>query len=198
MTATDVQNEIITPMQRLFLPPRAMPEPDVQAAMREYVDALKGFNAPVLKDAWCRVRDGYDKRVWPSVGHFAGAARAASRDHTSAQKRTKPDEDRLAWERWLNVRRSEMGREACRLNVAWALKCAILHDKMTVEAVNLKALVRAKEFAQHTADKIEAREEHLWKERRLTLDDANAAVAMQMWRNLQQKEIETQNEIRRP
>jgi len=197
VTATDVQNEIITPMQRLFLPPRAMPEPEIQAAMREYVDALKGFNALVLKDAWCHVRDNYDKRVWPSVGHFASAARTASRDQTAAQKRPAQDEDRLAWERWLAVRRSEMAREACRMNVAWALKCAILHDKTLPEAVNLKALVRAKEFAQHTADKIEVGEEHLWQERRLTLDDANAALAMRMWRNLQQKEIETQNEIGR-
>ena len=197
MSAQEVFDEIITPMQRLFLPPKAMPDQQAQEALREYVDALKGHNAVVLRGAWQTVRDNHEGRSWPSIGAFVKAARSASHDvHSSTGRKSARDERQaILWNRWLGVRGSGLARQACQMGVAWALKCAVLNDGIGPDKVDLKALLHAKQRAEHTADKIRRGESHEWKGRNFVFGNVEASLALRMWRNLIQKEAETQEEL---
>lgn len=199
MSAQEVFDEIITPMQRLFLPPKAMPDAQAQEALREYVDALKGHTSAVLRAAWQTVRDNHEGRAWPSIGSFAKAARVASHDINSTARQTKPGEEKqkLLWDRWKGVHGSGLARQACQMNVAWSLKCAILNDEIEPDKVDLNALLRGKQQAQRTADKIHNGADHEWRGRRFAFEPHVAAQALRMWRNLIDKEAETQAELLR-
>lgn len=78
MSALDVQNEILEPMQRMFTPRRhQMGEADQQLALKEYVQTLQHFDAVDLKEAWRSVLETYTPQVWPAPAVFAAAARKA-------------------------------------------------------------------------------------------------------------------------
>lgn len=80
MALADVQNEIIEPMQRVYTPPARMDDDRARAALRDYGDALQGFNSAVLRQAWQNVRDSYTLRSWPAPGLFVKAAIGAKKE----------------------------------------------------------------------------------------------------------------------
>lgn len=198
MSAVDVQNEILDPMQRLFLPPRKLADGEEQAVLLEYVRALEKFAAIDLKVAWQEVLETHTTRSWPLPAAFIQAARKARKDRlpeTGRHKTDKPTQTEL-WDRWKVIRASQMGRDAVRRNVSWSLKCAVLHDGKNVDEINIAELVIGKVKAEKTADLIDAGKPVEWQGRTLTLPTESANAAMRLWRGIMVKEEETQQEIR--
>lgn len=192
MSLTDVETEILQPMQRLFLPPRNMDEGQQREALREYGNALQNFIAADLREAWRAVRDTHTTRSWPVPAAFILAARQARKDKAPNEGKANNQEQQnftVAWGNWLKVCGSSMGKEAVRRNVAWALKCAILNDHKRPEEIDLRALVIAKASAEETASKIGNGE--------IRMRPQIREPAMEMWHTLQIREAETQDEIHR-
>lgn len=192
MAAADVQAEIIDPMQRLFLPPKAMPDHQIADALREYVDALQGHKATVLRDAWRRVRDTHETRAWPSVGAFAKAARAASMDapKPNGEERDYPlhRHDDTGWRgffkrRWEAFRFSAIARQAAMEGWSHTLKCAVL-DGLPPEQVSVAQFQAKHHRALRLLRAIEADK-----------DFPNRSVALAMHGHTQASESRTKFEI---
>jgi hypothetical protein len=198
MSAADVQTEIITPMQRLFYPPRKMEEADERAALVDYVQALQGFDAPDLKSSWNWVRDNHPKTSWPVPSAFVLAASRAKRDRQPGKHgaRSGSPEGNERWERWKTVSRSTLAYEAVKHGVAWSLKCAILHDGKLPEHIALRDLVSAKHSAEKLADMIRRGDPGPFKGQTLKFTGPDAATALSMWAGIQELETKTQAEIR--
>lgn len=159
MSGQDVQDAILTPMQRIFTPPKDYKTPeDQQSALREYVSALEHFPKPDLEHAWRAVVAVQTARIWPMPGVFVVHAVRAKHDRESiagTDKRTKAGKDaRSHWAAWEAVRRTPLATDAAARGVAWALKCAILAG-VDWRNVSLDALVRDKAKAAVTASRIE-------------------------------------------
>jgi hypothetical protein len=191
MSAQDVQSEILEPMQRLYLPPRNMDEGQQSQALREYVSALQNFEQADLNAAWCAVRDTHTTRSWPVPAAFIIAAKQARKYRNEAglgrndAAAVSPEND--SWEVWKKICRSQMGRDAVQRGVAWALKCAVLHDKKKPEQIDLRELVSGKASAERTAAGIENGS--------VPMRAAYTSMALNMWHTLQMRETETQAEI---
>lgn len=198
MALIDVEAEILGPMQAVFLPPRNMDEGQQRATLREYGDALGGYDRPTLKAAWRAVRDTHATRSWPVPGLFVSAAKDARKELAPPSKtmRDKEREERAkAWERWKTIRNTPMARQAVLQGVAWALKCRVVNDLKLPEQIDLRELVMAKNSAASLAEKIEhgGEFEHDGKRRKFT--DDQTIVALKMYRTMQVREAETQAEI---
>jgi len=199
MSASAVQSEVLEPMQRLFLPPRNMDEGQQASALREYVSALDGFDTEDLRAGWKIVRDTHVTRSWPVPGALVNAARAARKDRQPVSvgasghpfKRPMPSE---LWARWLEVRKQPVAKEAARRNLAWSFKCAVL-DGTEIVQIDLRDLAMKKAQAERTAQLIDTDQPVPWKGRMVKFDDRNANTAMRMWRQIEAREIETQQEI---
>lgn len=189
MSAQDVQAEILDPMQRLYLPPRNMDEGQQSQALREYVNALQNFEQADLNAAWCAVRDTHTTRSWPVPAAFIMAAKQARKYRSEAglgrsDNTPKPDD---SWEIWKKLCRSQMARDAVQRGVAWSLKCAVLHDNMKPEQIDLRELVSKKSSAERTAQGI--------KDGSVPMRSGYASMALNMWHTLQMRETETAAEI---
>ncbi len=188
MTASDVQHEILDPMQRLYLPPRSMEETQQSAALREYVSALQAFDATELNVAWTTVRDTHTTRSWPVPAAFVMAARQARKTIQPQQKARGTGGENDHWETWKAVSRSPLAYEAVKRNVAWSLKCAVLHDGKKPEQVSITELVSRKHSAEKLAERLRRGE--------TTMSEKDAHMALRMWDGLLERETETQGEIR--
>lgn len=190
MSASDVQVEIITPMQRLFYAPRKMEPEDERAALLDYVQALQGFDGVDLRVAWAWCRDNHPKTSWPVPSAFVLAALRSRRDRAPAAKAGKgaASEQNERWEMWKAVSRSPLAYEAVKRNVAWSLKCAVLHDGKKPDQISLAELVSGKHSAEKTAERIRRGE--------FNFTERDAATALSMWSTLLERETETQAEIR--
>jgi hypothetical protein len=198
MSDTDVQAEILDPMQRLFLPPRNM-EPSQQAeALREYIKALCLFDAGDLREAWGAVRDTHTTRAWPVPAAFIVAAKQARKYRTDGIKDRNAHGQKCEteWDVWVRICRTQMARDAVRNGVSWALKCAILNDKKLPEQIDMRELVSAKASAERTAARIKSDQPHHWKGRDIgTFSPDHAATALKMYAAILQRETETAQEI---
>lgn len=191
MSASDVQNEILDPMQRLFLPPRKLTDGEEQAVLRDYVHALEQFCKEDLRVAWQDLVETHTTRSWPLPSAIIKSARQALKEraiHAPAESnpfsKVSPN---VAWEGWKSVRNTALAKEAVKRRVAWALKCAIVNDNLRPEQIDLRELELGKASAERTAAKIESREIPMKPEIRET--------ALAMWRTLQIREAETEQEI---
>jgi len=204
MSAQDVHTEIIEPMQRAFLPPRAMPEEQQISLLREYSDALSGYERDDLKASWRTVRDSHVGRAWPAIATFVHAAREALRERGAGLARSPfSKSDRGAeWAVWERVRRSEMARVAVREGCAWALRCAVLNDGKIPEQIDIRQLIMAHKSAGELAEAIRTntpiyRKTAKYQGREYVFDDTRADMALRMYETIQVREAETQDEIRR-
>jgi len=87
MSRTDVQIEILDPMQQLFLSPRQMSETQQLAALGQYADALDGYSKEILAAAWVEVRAEHTRASWPPIAAFIGACKAALKARSVLEKR---------------------------------------------------------------------------------------------------------------
>lgn len=197
MSAQAVEAEILSPMQAMFLPPRNVPEEDQAKALRSYVAVLAEFDLPDLKFAWERVLRGHTNRSWPLPQQFYSAANESRRDRRTADpKQAKSKDDyETKWNRWVQVSKTQLARDAAIKGVSWSLKCLILNDGKLPEQIDLRALVMEKASAERTADAIREGREIPWRGALVKFTPTNAAMALSMWENQQKKEIETQHEI---
>ncbi len=191
MSANDVQNEILDPMQRLFLPPRNMPDEQVSGALREYVASLQEFDGSDLRRAWETVRDTHTTRGWPVPAAFKMAAMQARKERKSLEPRVPHPFEKHSpsegFDGWKSVRNTALAKEAVKMRVAWALKCAVLNDNKRPEHIDLKALAHAKSRAEATAARIQSGE--------LRFEPGIARTALNMWRTILIREAETEQEI---
>lgn len=199
MSAAAVQAKILEPMQQVYVPPRDMAKSDQAAALRQYVGVLQRFDDADLDFAWAHVVETHPNRTWPVPSIFAAAARNAVKDRVSTGKATRHgnagDQAAQRWEVWKAVSRSRLAAEAAEMNVAWSLKCAILHDGKLPDQVSLTDLAAGKRSAERTATKIRSGEGIEYKGRILHFTDDNAAAALSLWKAILQREPETQAEI---
>lgn len=205
MSATDVQTEIIEPMQRLYLPPRLMLA-DVQTeALRGYADVLKGFSAADLKAGWTDVVTTHTTRSWPVPGVIVLATRKAAKERNAACGRpTSPlsrqtidyTENRLRWEK---IRCTQMARDAARAGCSWSLKCQVMNDGKHAEQIDLRQLISEHQSAERTANNLESGD-MVWdrsRDKHVKFSDDQREIALKMWRNLLVQEAQTAHEIGR-
>lgn len=194
MSASDVQREILDPMQRLFLPPRRLEPGEEQAVLREYVRPLESYDADILRLAWQDIVETHGSRSWPLPSAVIKAAKEAARDrrllsqpkinHDGPAPKTEAEQK---WDRWVAICRTEMAREAVRRGVAWSLKCEILDNGKLPEQIDLRALVIAKSSAERTAAHIE--------DGTLKFAPHTRSAALGLWQAQLTRESQTQDEI---
>lgn len=138
MSDQAIRDEIIEPMQRLFTPPKAMENDQQIKAMRDYMDALRGFSREELHQAWKDVRDSAGGRTWPTIATFVKAAveaKKSRRQHAESRGAvlTGPRHpyDSQGWRQhfmanWDYIKSTELGKEAARDGWALMLKTALL------------------------------------------------------------------------
>lgn len=191
MSLADVESIILGPMQRVYLPPRNMDEGQQTSALREYGEALERFEAADLKAAWQAVRDTHMSRGWPVPAAFIMPARQSFKDRKPQAALSVADRKKQAtaevWDRWKTIRKTQMARDAVQRNVAWALKCAVLNDEKRAEEIDLRVLVMSKTSAERLAENLHSGE--------FKMAPGHVKVALDMWRTLQIRESETQQEI---
>lgn len=196
MSAIDVSEIILDPMQRMYLPPRMNMEPGEQAAaLREYTDALQHADREDLHTAWRTVRNAHTRQSWPLPSALLKAVSDARKDRLGDKgsvSSKKQEQDRKDWANWQRARSNNIGRQAVSLSVAWSLKCAILNDHKDPSAIDLRDLRRQKDSAEALAARLDAGEifprEH-------TGEGSYDDTAKKMWRTLLIREAETQAEI---
>lgn len=201
MSLADAEAEILNPMQALFLPPRNLDDAAQTAALRGYGAVLQDFDRGDLKAAWTEVVATHTTRAWPVPGVIVLAARKARKERapTSGAGRVSSETTSHTerWKEWERVRAMPIARRAVDLGVAWSLRCAILNDGVTLHGIDLGAMQRAKESAARTAAKIEAGEFIYHRDRKIKFSQDNAETALNMWRNIQVQNAETEQEIMR-
>lgn len=80
MAREDVEEVILKPMQRLYLPPKHLRYHDVddpeakEEALGQYVQALERFDGDTLERAWQRVRARHEFSIWPTPAKIVQAA----------------------------------------------------------------------------------------------------------------------------
>lgn len=200
MSLQAVEANILEPMQRVYLPPRQMPQAQLAQALKEYADALDGFEASDLKTAWGLVRDSHLTRSWPMPAQFVVGAKLARKDRLAAEAEKRPaakhGEKPDYWPLWQAARASDKALQAIKLNVAWSFKCRVLQDGIKADAINLRELVSGKASAERTAQRIRQGQSHEWKGRNIgVMSDESANAALRLWEAIAQRELETQGEI---
>jgi hypothetical protein len=80
MSSRDVEEAVIRPMQRAYSPPRHLRYYDADdpgardEALRQYYDALAGYDRDTLHRAWQKVRAEHEYNVWPTPAKLVQAA----------------------------------------------------------------------------------------------------------------------------
>lgn len=80
MSREDVEEVVLRPMQRVYLPPRHLrhhdtDDPDAkEEALEQYHQALAGYDRAALQKAWQRVRAEHDFSIWPTPAKLVQAA----------------------------------------------------------------------------------------------------------------------------
>ena len=182
MSDNAIRDEIIDPMLRLFSPPKAMDEAQQIAAMRDYMDAMRGFSRNELQAAWREVRDTTQTRTWPPIAVFVKAA-AGARKHqktvagteTVTGPRHKFDDDgwkAYFWANWRHIKYTMLAKEAARDGWALMLKSAIL-DGIPLSSIEPHAMTRKVERAVKLATIIEENQNF-----------PNRETALKMYHNL--------------
>lgn len=200
MSLTDVHAEILSPMQAIFRPPFGRDEAAQADALRGYGTVLENFSREDLKAAWTEVVASHTSHSWPVPGVIVLAARKARKERaptTGAGRVSTETSHTERWKEWERVRAMPIARRAVELGVAWSLRCAILNDGVTLHGLDIGAMQRAKAAAERTAAKIEAGEFIYHRDRKLKFSAANAETALNMWRNIQVQEAESEDEIMR-
>lgn len=198
-----VDQEILKPMQALFLPPRQQMEGDaLREALRGYAIALRPFGAADLRAAWTEVVATHMTRSWPVPGVIVLAARKAQKERGGDENaRTKAKygnvDPKARWNTWLVVRASQMARDAADAGCSWSLKCLVLNDGKGPGEINLAELIRAHASAVETADAIAERSPVLYEGRWIRHDEPKRKLALEMWANQLKSESETADEIMR-
>lgn len=200
MSAADVQELILGPMQQLFAPPMRLPEDGIPGALRQYLDALQSFERDDLRNGWQAVISTHARMTWPVPAVIVSAVSGARKARNPNAQPTRGEEHaqrgKADWDRWLIVRASKLGHDAAVQGVAWGLKCAILNDHKTTDQIDLRALMRSRDNAACTAQRIENEEELFLDGRSVgILQGARKEAALSMYRTLQMQEAETQDEI---
>jgi hypothetical protein len=130
MSQQDVEREILTKMQGIYLPPRQFTEELVKENLKEYAEALDGYSVEDLRFAWSQTRNSHTGRAWPSPGVFVTFAARHKNERMSSAGITKGStEGRKAnenWKNWERVRNLPIAKDAAQKGVAWSLKCQIL------------------------------------------------------------------------
>lgn len=199
MSENAIQREILEPMQRLFIAPKAMDTVQQTAALKDYSDSLRAFDAADLRAAWESVRDSHTGRGWPPVAVFLLAARNAKKLRVDEKLvRSKHHEENAArWAEWERTRLTEWAQMAVSGGYSWSLRCAILHDGRAVSKELMSQLEMAHRSAEVIAGKIDCSEPVAFKGISLVFVGENQELALKMYQNLQIKEAQTQDEIRR-
>lgn len=202
MSGQDVQDAILTPMQRIFTAPKDYKTPEDQhAALREYVSALEHFSKEDLEAGWKGVVAIQTSRTWPMPGVFVVHAVRARHDREAmagTDKRTvqgkRAREDFTAWQ---TVRKTALAAEAVRQGVAWSLKCAILNG-VKAKDISLARLVREKQTADALERRLEKGQPLVDRTGRNIgiMKPAQAETALAMRHNIKLQEAETESEIR--
>lgn len=195
MSEQAIRDEIIDPMQRLFIPPKNM-EGDQQAlALREYMDALRGFEREDLRAAWHTIRDSAVARSWPPIGAFLKAALLAKRERQTKmeetnQGRTAPLHrfDMDGWrahffENWKHIKHTPLAQAAAKEGWALMLKTAVF-DGLPLAEIRPAQMVAKVERAAKLAGIIEA-----------DLEYPERAKVLDMWRNVLITRAEVEIEI---
>ena len=197
MSEQAIKDEIIDPMQQLFLPPKDMPDEWQRQALRQYMDALRTFSREDLQTAWKTVRDAATARSWPPIAAFvkaAWAARKARKDPAqnpdAASKAPRHRHDMDGWrahfrENWNYLKFTPLAKEAAREGYALLLKAAIL-DGIPLAKIRPNELHARCERARRLNDKIAGDDRFSEKEK-----------ASQMWTNLLVHRADVEAEIER-
>ncbi len=103
MSREDIEDVILLPMRRAFLPPRHLryhnpDDPDAkEEALEQYHQALEGYDRDTLERAWRKVRAEHDFSIWPTPARLVQTAellRPKPRPPSEAERRRQ-----RAWER---------------------------------------------------------------------------------------------------
>lgn len=197
MSRSDVEAEVLAPMQAAFLPPRDLSTDETKLTLKGYIAVLAQFDGPTLAAAWADVLASHKTRAWPVPGVIAASAFKARKDRAPSRSKATSsvgaefeDNGKL----WDAVKRTPLACEAAKLNVAWALKCAVLHDGQRPHQIDLRRFVRGKMEAETTAMKIQTGQ-RLTRAGRDIGVMANPQQALAMWTELAVNEAATQREI---
>lgn len=197
MSDQAIKDEIIDPMQQLFLPPKDMPDEWQRQALRQYMDALRTFSREDLQAAWKSVRDAATARSWPPIAAFVRAAWAARKarkegagEAEGAPKAPRHRHDMDGWrahfrENWNHVKYTPLAKEAAREGYALLLKSAIL-DGVPLAKIRPAELNARCERARRLSDKIADNENF-----------PSQGECSQMWTNLLVHRAEVEAEIER-
>lgn len=199
MSREDVQQEILDPMQRLYLPPRGFDDALLKNVLSEYVAALEHFTGPDLKVAWQRVRDAATARSWPVPGTFVAAAARARMDREAiagTDQRSKAAKPATYWHVWERVRNLPLAHEAAEKGVAWSLKCAILNGA-AVANISIERLLQEHQSAERVAARIADNKPLFASDGRNlgVMTGSNRQMALDMHRQLLLQEAQTAQEI---
>jgi hypothetical protein len=80
MNRKDIEEVVLRPMQRTFLPPRHLryhnpDDPDAkEEALEQYYQALAAYDRETLEKAWRKVRAEHDFSIWPTPAKLVQAA----------------------------------------------------------------------------------------------------------------------------
>ena len=192
-----IREEILEPMQRLYVPPRSMEPAQQMAAMRDYMDSLRSFDREDLQAAWRTVRDSHQGRGWPLPSVFVLAARAARKERLPQAKepavnRFKHPEGEINRHVWRQLRSSRTASIAMAEGWAWSLKAKVLDGTIKAEGDISVGTFRA------------AHKRALWLVGRLKPDGVDnhgrpwtdaALACVAHWHDIEQRERETADEI---
>jgi len=201
MSIQDVENEILRPMQSIYLPPRQYDEPMIKASLLEYAKALEGFPVDDLRYAWARARDTHSGRAWPVPGVFVSFAAKNKNDRMSVAGTTKTGSEAKkqndAWKNWERVRNTDQARDAAQKGVSWALKCEILGGTNPGQTGLIERLVRGRASAERTAARIRGGLELYGRDGRNlgVMRQDNADIALALYAGILRHEAETAREI---
>lgn len=151
MSRRDVEEAILRPMQRLYLPPRHLRHHDPEApdardeALQEYLVALERFPRDILDRVWARTREEHTYSIWPTPATLCQWARAEQLRSGSPgeieERRQRAGEKAAAYvEEFL--RRRSMGKRA--LREGWAAPLRLYVEAAAwVQAQFLEGLAEA-------------------------------------------------------
>lgn len=195
MSETAIREEIIDPMQRLFLPPKTMSAEQQALALREYMDALRGFEREDLQAAWKVARDSALTRSWPPIAVFIKAAYQAknlrhSARHDEDRNRTTPNHrfDTDGWKaywraNWNYLKFQPIAKEAARDGWCLMLKTCVL-DGLPLADIDRSVFRRKLARIERLPGIIEA-----------DPDFPDRVKALELWRGVLVHRAEVQEEI---
>lgn len=198
-----IREEILEPMQRLFLPPKQMEQAQQISAMRDYMDALRGFEREDLQQSWRTVRDTHTSRGWPLPAAFVAAAVKAKKDRTKpGQTRSRlpwesPSKEEC-WENWKKIRQSATAKLAAREGWSWSLRCGVLDGSIEgAEQIDVAKFQSDHRRVHANAERLQADWEMVYptEGRIVRFTEANREIALKLWNGILVHEAQTQQEI---